>query len=192
MLPRGTTIEYILRLLSSRQKQTVDDSSLTPAAVLLLLYPKEGEHCVLLNKRTDHVEHHKGEISFPGGAQDPEDASLLETALRETHEEMGIAPTDVTVLGELDDEVIPHTFFSIATFVGTIPYPYQFSPSAREVAEVLEVPLSVLRDPATWREEARVQESRLVPSRSYTYQDHLIFGATARILRQFLEMTDGV
>jgi 8-oxo-dGTP pyrophosphatase MutT (NUDIX family) len=89
--------------LKANPKKSIINPSLTPAAVLLLLYLKDGEYCVLLNKRTDRVEHHKGEISFPGGVRDESDFTLLETALRETQEEMGIAPRHVELLGELDD-----------------------------------------------------------------------------------------
>ena len=92
--------ELIRRILSENPKKAVFDSSLTPAGVTLLLYPKDGEYCILLNKRSDTVDDHKGEISFPGGRKDPEDKTLLDTALRETHEEMGISPNDIDVLGE--------------------------------------------------------------------------------------------
>ena len=131
--------------LSVRQKSSVADDGLRPAAVLILLYDKSGEPHVLLNKRSQLVEHHKGEISFPGGGRDPEDADFLATALRETHEEMGVEPGDVSVIGELDD-VVTRTDFCVRVYVGTIPYPYPFKPLPREVAEVLEVPMSSLMD----------------------------------------------
>ena len=123
--------DALKRVLSSRQKSSAADPSLSPAAVLLLLYPKDGEYCILLNKRSEEVEYHKGEISFPGGVRDPEDRDFQETALREAQEEMGIDSEDVTVLGELDD-VVTRTGFAVRVFVGTIPYPYPFSPSSRE------------------------------------------------------------
>ncbi len=181
--------ELIRRILTNNPKKTVVDSSLTPAGVTLLLYPKDGEYCILLNKRTDTVDDHKGEISFPGGRKDPEDKTLLDTALRETHEEMGISPDDVDVLGEIDD-VPTNTSYLISTFVGTIPYPYEFAPSEAEVAEVLEVPISTLMDKDSARDEVRVRDGELVNSVSYTYDGHLIFGATARILNRFLELLD--
>ena len=181
--------ELIRRILTDYPKKTVVDSSLTPAAVTLLLYPKDGEYCILLNKRTDTVDDHKGEISFPGGRKDPEDKTLLDTALRETHEEMGISPGDVDILGEIDD-VPTNTSYLISTFVGTIPYPYKFAPSEAEVAEVLEVPISTLMDHDSARDEVRVRDGELVNSVSYSYDGHLIFGATARILSRFLELLD--
>ena len=177
--------DVLKKALAIRVPQTVADASLTPAAVLLLLYPKDGEYCILLNKRSEEVEYHKGEISFPGGAKDPEDRDFLDTALRETHEEMGIKPSDIAVLGRLDD-VTTRSGFKVLVYVGTIDYPYDFKPSDVEIAEVLEVPLSVLRNPASLRVETRWEEGREVNGYSYAYNGHLIFGATARILRQFL------
>ena len=182
-----STTELIRRILAENPKKTVVDSSLTPAGVTLLIYPKDGEYCILLNKRTDTVDDHKGEISFPGGRKDPKDKTLLDTALRETHEEMGISPDDVDVLGEIDD-IPTNTSYLISTFVGTIPYPYEFAPSEAEVAEVLEVPISTLMDHNSVRDEVRVRDGELMNSVSYSYGGHLIFGATARILSRFLEL----
>ena len=187
-----STPDLIKNVLASRVKQSVADARLMPAAVLVLLYPKDGEYCVLLNKRSDLVEHHKGEISFPGGARDQEDTDFLDTALREAEEEMGIVRADVTVLGELD-EVETRSRFGVRVFVGTIPYPYPFAPSDREIAEVLEVPISTLRSPSSIREEARWSDGRFTTAYSYAYNEHLIFGATAKILQQFLEvLEDGI
>lgn len=177
---------HILRqALAHRPKQEVGDPSLRPAAVCLLLYPKDGEYCILLNKRSEHVEHHKGEISLPGGARDEEDKDSLETALRETEEEMGIRRADITVLGELD-EVATRSRFKMQVFVGTIPYPYDFRPSAAEIAEVLEVPLSALLDPSNLRVETRWEDGQTVSANSYAYNGHLVYGATARVLQDFL------
>ncbi len=179
------------KALSQRVKQAVADPSLMPAAVLLLLYPKDGEYCVLLNKRSQLVEYHKGEISFPGGARDPEDRDFLDTALRETEEEMGINRADVTILGELDD-VETSSGFRVQVFVGEILSQYPFKPSAVEIAEVVEIPIASLRDPANLRVETRWEDGAPATSYAYAYNQHLIFGATARILQQFLEvMKDG-
>lgn len=182
-------LDIVSRAASRRVRQTVADPTLTPAAVLLLLYPKDGDYCVLLNKRSELVEYHKGEISFPGGAQDPQDNDLLDTALRETEEEMGINRADVTILGELD-EIATRSRFRVRVFIGTIPYPYSFQPSACEIDEVLEVPLSSLRDESKLRVETRWELGRPVTSYAYAYNRHLVFGATARILQQFVELLE--
>ena len=189
---RDATLAKIQDMLSGRVVETVDTPGLRSSAVLLLVYPKDGSHCVLFNKRTDTVEFNKGEICFPGGVMDPEDADLRGTALREAHEEMGVRPEDVTLLGELD-ETTTRAGFVIRPFVGTIPYPYAFTVSSQEVAAVLEVPLCVLYDKGMVSEEARAQsDGRLVKAYTYAYDGHLIYGATARILTQFLELVRGV
>ncbi len=179
--------EIVKEVLALRVAQTLADQTLTPAAVLLVLYPKDGRYCILLHKRSEQVEYHKGEISFPGGTQDQEDRDSLDTALRETEEEMGIRREDVTILGELD-EVATNSGFRIRVYVGTIDYPYPFKPSNLEIAEVLEVPIAVLQDPANLRVESSWDQGRLTTSYAYAYNQHLIFGATARILQQFLEL----
>ena len=180
-------IDTVGRILSARSKKSIDDDSLKPAAVLVLIYPKDGDHYVVLNKRSQAVEHHKGEISFPGGARDPEDKDFLETALRETHEEMGVDPSDVTVLGELDD-VVTISKYGVRVFVGTVPYPYPFIASRREIDELIEVPIRHLLDPTYQREEVRWLDGIPTKTYSYVYDDHIVFGATARIVQQFLEM----
>lgn len=176
------------RVLENRKTATVEDHSMSPAAVLLALYPVDGELRIVLQKRSQHVEHHKGEISFPGGMVDEDDQSRLETALREADEEMGIRPGDVEVLGRLDDTPTISDFM-ISTFVGTIPCPYKFTPSEIEVAEVLLVPVSHLRKPTSFRDEVRLQDGEFHRMPIYVYDGHVIFGATARILEQFLSLT---
>ena len=184
-----TPPELVKRALVNRKSERVSEPGLTPASVLVLLYPKDGDYCVLLNKRSEDVEHHKGEISFPGGARDPEDADSLDTALRETQEEMGILRDDVTILGEMD-EVATRSRFRVNVFAGVIEPPYRFQPSADEIAEVVEFPVRALRDPSSRRLETRWQAGGTVTTYSYAYGKHLVFGATARILQQFLELLD--
>ena len=185
----SSPLEIVREALAHRQKQEVSDPTLRLAAVCLLLYPKDGEYCILLNKRSEHVEHHKGEISLPGGARDKEDKDSLDTALRETEEEMGISRSDVTILGELD-EVATRSRFLMQVYVGTIPYPYDFKPSAIEIAEVLEVPVSALMDPSNLRVETRWEDGTAVSANSYAYNGHLVYGATARVLQDFLGILD--
>ena len=184
-----TPPEALKRALADRAVARVDGAGMTSAAVMVLLYPKGGEYCILLNKRSEQVEHHKGEISFPGGARDPEDRDSLETALRETEEEMGIERGDITVLGEMD-EVATRSGFRVQVFAGTIDSPYTFNPSAIEIAEVLEFPVSALLDPANRRTETRWEDGKPVTSYSYVHEEHVVFGATARILQRCIEFLE--
>ena len=184
-----TPPELLKRALAKRVVERADGTGLMPSAVMVLLYPKGGEYCILLNKRSDQVEHHKGEISFPGGARDPEDRDSLETALRETEEEMGINRDDITVIGEMD-EVVTRSNFLMNVFTGTIKYPYPFKPSAIEIAEVLEFPVSALIDTANRRTETRWDDGHPATSYSYVHQEHVVFGATARILQSCIDILD--
>ena len=181
----------IRRVLSESPHRSIEDPSMIPAAVMLLLYPKGDDYCVLLNKRTQLVEHHKGEISFPGGRMDDEDASLLDTALRETHEEMGIDPDDVRVLGRVDD-MPTNSNYLMSTFVGTIPYPYDFAPSEFEVAEILEAPISELTDPRSFTFEVRTFQGQPLECPEFNYRGHRVWGATGRVLNNFLRKLDKV
>jgi 8-oxo-dGTP pyrophosphatase MutT (NUDIX family) len=140
---------------------------------------------VLLTKRTSHLEHHKGEVSLPGGAfHADEDPHLLHTALRETHEEVGVPPLGIEIHGQLEDQM-PRSGFVITPYVGSLAAAPRLAPSADEVAEVLEVPLASLVGPDALRHEPRPYEGRLIDTFYYLYNDHVIWGATACILRQF-------
>lgn len=170
--------------LQNRVKAKMDAGNAIPSAVLLLLYEKEGKEFVLFTLRTFNVEHHKGQISFPGGVFQNSDRDLVETALREAEEEIGVKPEDVTLLGELDP-VLTRSNFLITPFVASIPYPYPFVISPEEVAEVIEVPLKhLLEEKNYWKE---IEPSgRIV--HFFKYEDKIIWGATALILKQFLEI----
>ena len=152
--------------MARRERRVVDDPPLAPAAVLVLIYPKDGEPYVLFTKRTEKVEHHKGEVSFPGGARDSGDAGLLDTALRETEEELGIAPDDVTILEELDDTPTG-TGFVIRPFVGVIEREYSILPNPAEIDRVIDVPLRALMCPENHRVETRWIGG--LPSESYSF-----------------------
>jgi 8-oxo-dGTP pyrophosphatase MutT (NUDIX family) len=160
------------------------DESLRRAAVLVPLFVRDGKLWVVFTRRTDTVEHHRGQISFPGGAEEPDDADLAATALRETHEELGIVPADVRVLGALSP-IVTITDFAVAPFVGAIPQPYAFTPAASEIAEVIEAPLAALGNPAIL--QTRVLPGREEPVLFYNHGPHVIWGATARILAELLE-----
>ena len=182
-------LTHLANVLSSRRARSLDAPGVNPAAVLLLIYPKNGSYYIHMQKRARHLDQHAGEACFPGGSPEADDRDLLDTALREAHEEEAIRPGDVTVLGRLNDTPT-RTGYSIKVFVGTIPHPYDFKPNPREVEEVVEVPLKALQDPANWREEARWRQDGVSASYAYAFGPHIIYGATANIIREFLEVIE--
>lgn len=182
--------DKIRRILSQREKQTIvfTNAPLAPAAVLIPLYERDGEYYILFTKRTERLEHHKGQISFPGGARHQEDRDLLDTALRETFEEVGVKPGDVEILGELDRMGTVTSNFLITPFVGIIPYPYTFTVSEDEIEELVEVPISALLDKENYREERHEYEGRTYVGSFFDCGGKVIWGATAKILKQFLDL----
>jgi 8-oxo-dGTP pyrophosphatase MutT (NUDIX family) len=178
-------VEKIREILSRRERKQIEHPEFPRAAVLVPLFEKEGYCHLLLTRRTDQVKHHKGQISFPGGVFDDEDADLERTALRETFEEVGVKEEDVQILGPLDD-IVTISEFVVTPFVGIIPYPYPFQLSPREIAELIEVPVAPLLDPNCFGEKGIIDNGRKRTVESYQYQHHIIWGATARILKQFL------
>ena len=164
---------------------------LRPAAVLIPLYVREKALWTLFTKRTEMVEHHKGQISFPGGGKHAADANLWETAVRETEEEIGVSRKSVRILGALP-RLVTVTEFEVAPFVGSIPYPVTFAPRPGEVESIIEVPLAYLLDPMVVEERPVKWKGKDVMTLVYHYKGHAIWGATARILADLLTvMRDG-
>lgn len=153
------------------------------AAVLVPLFVRDGALWTVFTRRTDSVEHHPGQISFPGGAEEPADPTLFHTALRESEEELGIHPRDAVPLGRLSP-IVTVTNFYVEPFVAAIPHPYAFEPEAAEIAEVLEAPIAALMDPAAL--EMQELPGRETPVLFYHYDDHVIWGATGRIVAELL------
>jgi len=172
--------------LSSREKQYISDPTRIPAAVILPLYVKQGRYHILFIKRTDKVKKHKGEISFPGGTREAEDKTLLDTALRECAEEIGLLAKDVEILGELDDEVSVATNYVISPFAALIPWPYRFKVDGQETEAIIEVPVSALLESGRSRPEIRDGET--ITAYTYRPEGQVIWGATARILKKFLDI----
>ena len=158
---------------------------LREAAVLIPLYVREKALWTLFTKRTEMVEHHKGQISFPGGGKSESDANLWETAIRETEEEIGVPRAGVRILGALP-KLVTVTDFEVSPFVGAIPYPTEFAPHAGEVESIIEVPLSYLLDPMVVEERPVKWKGRDFTTLVYHYRGHAIWGATARILADLL------
>jgi 8-oxo-dGTP pyrophosphatase MutT (NUDIX family) len=180
-------IDQIAKILSSRKRRVIEHPPFSHAAVLVPLF-KKGEGCHLLfTRRSEQVKHHKGEISFPGGVVDEEDLELISTALREAHEEIGLERSDVQIVGILDD-IVTITEFIVTPIVGLFPYPYPFKVSEVEIAELIEVPLSSLLNEDCFSEKEIIRGGQKEVVHAYQYEEHVIWGATARILKQFLDL----
>lgn len=179
--------EKLKRCLNKECKRITDRPDLAPSAVLLPLFQKNQETHILLTKRTDRVEHHKGQICFPGGAFNYKDLDCLTTALRETEEEIGIEMDAIEILGELDHKVTLSNF-RICPYVGIIPYPYPFKLSPLEVERLIELPLDYLLKQTDLQEAPFDYQGRSVINLYFDYQGDIIWGATAKILKNFVDM----
>ena len=182
-------LQDLLVRLGSISGKSIPNLGLIPSAVLVLLYLKNDEVNVLLNKRSETVEHHKNEISFPGGRMDKHDHSLFDTALRETKEEIGVSPDDVNMFGQLD-QVETMTGYSITPYVGTIPEKYNFNINSTEVSKLLEIPLFKFNDGTVLRKELRYFNGNWLSKHNYVYEGHLIWGATANIIGNLVRILD--
>ena len=188
-----TDLPTILRAaLEGRTRHPLAPAHGRPAAVLVPLFDRGDAFHVLFTRRSDALSHHGGQVAFPGGLYGPEDASPLATAIREAHEEIGLSPDDVEILGVLDDIHTIQTNFVITPFVAVIPYPYTFRPNAAEVAEIFSVPLPALRDPAIRRQEEWDFGTARVPVTTVRWAGHIIWGATERISRNLVEVLASV
>ena len=152
-----------------------------PAAVLVPLVVRPDIVTVLLTLRTDHLHHHPGQISFPGGRVEAHDVSPVMTALRETEEEIGLDPDRVELLGELP-EYFTGTGFRVTPVVGLVHPPFELKLDAFEVAEAFEVPLAHFLDPANHQRHSMVYEGQQRQYHAMPYGDYFIWGATAGIL----------
>ncbi len=183
-------VEHVQKKLSAHTPQTFTyrpQERGMPAAVLFPFYFKDGQPYLLFTKRTELVEHHKGQISLPGGQQDPQDADLLETALREVEEEIGLKAQDVQILGQTD-RMLTNTRYCVTPFVGFFHYPYSFKISRNEIAYLIEVPfLHLLQEEHYETKIVSGQEVRWV-LHYYYFNDEVIWGVTGFLLSNFLSI----
>ena len=179
--------EALMALLANYALGKALPPEMTPSAVLLPLFLRDDHYHLVLTRRSLKLRRDGGVICFPGGTCEPDDANLTFTALRETHEEIGVNPNDVHVLGGFEP-VLTRSQFAIQPVVGVIPHPYLYQPSEAEVAEIIEIPLDALYDSANLRVESVLSPEELTHRFSYVYQGRIIFGATAQMLTRLLEL----
>lgn len=179
------SITDIRSFLSIFLRDEINNPQLTSAGVLLPLFKKNNKIHILLTQRTEDVEHHKGQISFPGGARDKTDATIIDTALRETEEEIGIQRSLIDVLGVLSDFETSSGFCitPVVGFLHSIP-PLLISP--KEINKVFDIPLSYFLETVNERVEQHTRGDQKVNVYFYHYGDYEIWGATAAIVQRFL------
>ncbi|HVN71479.1 MAG TPA: CoA pyrophosphatase [Desulfomonilia bacterium] len=181
--------ECIRETLSVRKRRIIPRENLRESAVLLPLCWNEGNPQIVLTKRSMDVEHHKGEISFPGGRVESTDKGLVQTALREADEEIGLKRQDVNVLGLLDDH-ISIVGYHITPVVGAIPYPYDFRIN-KESETLLLIPLRHAFSNTAWMAERSYYRGRGINIYFIEIEGGVVWGATARILKHFVDMLSG-
>jgi len=169
-----------------------DGSTPRQAGVLLLLYPIGGRLHLVFTVRPANLDHHAGQVSFPGGGWEEGDTSLAETALREAREELGIATGEIEVLGPLTPLYIPVSHNLVHPFVAVAPRRPTFQPDPLEVAALLEVPLVTFQDTAIRGEDRMERDGLEVVIPYYAVGGHKIWGATAIILAEFLALLDSL
>lgn len=192
MDPKSKTglIDKLRRSLAAQNRTGIAQGDMKPAAVLIPFYWDADEWHLLFTRRTDLLESHSGQVSFPGGAIEPKDKDAQEAALREAEEEIGLQPKDVEVIGQLENS-LTITNFEIAPVVGTIPWPYPLRINQIEVANVFGVPLSWLANSDNLEIKDRYLEfaGENVPVYYFhPYHGEIIWGATARITINLLKM----
>jgi len=163
------------------------------AAVLIPLFERDGELHIVYIRRSDHVASHRGQVAFPGGRVDPVDATLLDAALREAHEEVGIHPSTVEVIGAFATMQTTTSGIVVAPFVGVIPHDAPLKPQLSEVAQIFDVPLTALRDPKfrgdyRWTRDGLASRASKFPA--ILYGGQTIWGLTLRITLNLLELLD--
>jgi 8-oxo-dGTP pyrophosphatase MutT (NUDIX family) len=186
-MSRNDAVRQTLRevLLPTEQASAIEVRASVQAAVLVPLHLKRGVLHAVFTERHHDLPRHAGEISFPGGRSEPEDVDLVATALRETHEEVGLPPESVEVLGALEPIPTVVTGYAIYPFVGIVPGGFRWTPSDSEVAAVIDLPLPAVA--AGYGRRRLVRRGAAIHTDTYVAEGHMIWGATARIVSDLLD-----
>lgn len=180
-------LKQLENFYSTYQPSTRTATDTVRAAVLCPLFVEAGVLKMLFIKRSQTVRTHKGEISFPGGVKESGDDSLKTTSTRETEEEIGVQESDINIYGGLD-EVNTTTGFLVSPFVGSIPHPYQFKLSEEEVDSLITLTVDDFLKPQNKIDFYYFNGRSLQPQLAYNIDGQIIWGATAKIMCQFIEL----
>lgn len=180
----------LLRVIQHHSARRLPAAGLRRAAVLVPVRPKDAagtELELLLTRRSGSLPSHAGQVAFPGGRIDPTDPTIEQAAMRETHEELGIAPSEVELIAQLD-HLYTVTGYHIVPFVGFVSQHVELQPNPFEVERVFSVPFEVLLDPNAWQQRKHARFGLRYRLWHLFYDDEDIWGATAHILRTFIEL----
>ena len=172
--------------LSKREPKKLADDGSMRGAVVIPIFERENKLYMLFTKRTEELRTHKGQISFPGGKIDEEDASLLNCALREAHEEIGILPEKFRILGELNQTKTNSSNILLSSFVAELEYPFKIIRNEQEVDEVIEIPFDELCETTKWERKVVAVDGEEVVTWFFYYNNRVIWGATAQLVKQLL------
>jgi len=195
------TLSALRLAMAGRPWRSLDPAAISPgfldspgrlreAAVLVPIYERDGDIRVVMTRRRPDLRLHPGQISFPGGRIEDGDADALAAALREAHEEVGLAPGEVEVIGRLSEALVVMTGFRLTPWVGVVPYPYPWRAEPGEVAEIVELSLEDLRRPGAHRTEMREAFGMTHRVHFYTLGEDVVWGASALILDELLSIRE--
>ena len=181
------TLPHIREIIKKHNPSSLEYG--IPSAVLVPLFEQQGSIHIVFTARGYDVEHHKGQISFPGGVVENSDKSFYDTAIRESYEEIGLMPEDVEILGSLDETFVAASKFTIHPVVGIIPEKYEFSIQRKEVDRIITIPINVFFSESNNKKECHEYESgRIWHGPTYLFGSDVIWGATARIMDNFMRL----
>ncbi len=183
-------VEKVREVLNDYKPLRLNHDTARNSAVTILFINKQNKPYIIFTKRTDWVETHKGQISFPGGGEDEGDSSLRETATRETREEIGIQPDIIEIIGQMDD-FYTVTDFIVSPFIGCITEDFRYELNRQEVDRVLEVPLSLFLDDRNFELKKWDHNGKTYDVYFYHYDKDVIWGATAFIINRFIDAVFG-
>ena len=178
-----------LERINALKKGVFDNKNARKAAVMMLFYPKNGRTHLVLIVRSSYDGTHSSQIAFPGGKFEPEDAVFANTALRETHEEIGILPSEIEIIKSFTELYVPPSNFMVHPFLGISREEITFIPDPNEVASIIELPLSVfLSDEIIISAEMVTSYAGKVNVPAFKIEEHIVWGATAMILSELKEV----